>query len=62
MPIETAQGEMALNWKRVGLDQILERKWEGGETLEQVARRGCGYHPLLEGFQGQAGWGFIKLV
>ena len=30
---------------------------EGGETLEQVAQRGCGC-PLPGSIQGQAGWGF----
>ena len=30
---------------------------EGGETLEQVAQRGCGC-PLPGGLQGQPGWGF----
>ena len=28
-----------------------------GETLEQVAQRGCGW-PLPGSIQGQAGWGF----
>ena len=35
----TGQGEEALDWKRVDLDQMLEGilHREGGETLEQVA-------------------------
>ena len=31
--------------------------YEGGEALEQIARRGCGC-PLPGSVQGQAGWGF----
>ena len=37
--VVTGQREMALNWKRVDLDYILEVLYcEGGETLEQVAQ------------------------
>ena len=32
-------------------------KFEGDETLEQVAQRRCGY-PLPGNIQGQAGWDF----
>ena len=49
---------MALNCKRVDLDQISGRNsyCEGGETLEQTAQRGCGC-PLPGSIQGRAGWG-----
>ena len=48
---------MVLNWKRA------DRYWEkilyceGGETLGQVAQRGCKCH-LPGCIQVQAGWGF----
>ena len=50
---------MVFNWKRADLDQILGRilYCEGGETLKQVAQRGCGC-PLPGGIGGQAGWSF----
>lgn len=30
---------------------------EGGETLQQVSQRSCEC-PIIEGVQGQVGWGF----
>ena len=57
---------MALNWKRVDLDQILEKEQiqtrhplycVDGEMLEQDTYRGCEY-PLPGGVQGQARWVF----
>ena len=49
---------MALNWRWQTQMRYQEENLycEGGETLEQVAHRGCGCL-LLGGIQGQAGWG-----
>ena len=50
---------MALNQKTIDLTVYQEEilYCEGGETLKQVALRGCGY-TQPGGVQGQAGQGF----
>lgn len=62
-PVTVGKGVMALNQKKVDLDQMYEKMFhnEDDETWEHIAQRG-GLCPIPRNIQGQAGQGSEQLT